>query len=125
MATLNPEFFRVFEFQVTMPGESQLKLKVRCQNDKDGPDVVARGWWWCWPLVLICDCCCGLENPDPVAHLSLPPSLPYHDHGPFFDADRASSRSFNYPPGTRRPHPFILPPPRIRALFDSNIDARW
>lgn len=29
MATLNPEFFRVFEFQVTMPGESQLKLKVR------------------------------------------------------------------------------------------------
>lgn len=28
MATLNPEFFRVFEFQVTMPGESQLKLKV-------------------------------------------------------------------------------------------------
>ena len=45
MATLNPEFFRVFEFQVTMPGESQLKLKVRCENGKDGPDVVARGWW--------------------------------------------------------------------------------
>lgn len=29
MATLNPDFFRVFEFQVTMPGESQLKLRVR------------------------------------------------------------------------------------------------
>lgn len=28
MATLNPEFFRVFEFHATMPGESQLKLKV-------------------------------------------------------------------------------------------------
>lgn len=28
-ATLNPEFFRVFEFPVTMPGESQLKVKVR------------------------------------------------------------------------------------------------
>lgn len=28
MATLNPDFFRTFEFQVTMPGESQLKLKV-------------------------------------------------------------------------------------------------
>lgn len=28
-ATLNPEFFRAFEFQVTMPGESQLKLKAR------------------------------------------------------------------------------------------------
>ncbi|CAN0397176.1 unnamed protein product, partial [Ectocarpus sp. 13 AM-2016] len=28
MATLNPEFFRVFEFEVTMPGESQLKLKL-------------------------------------------------------------------------------------------------
>lgn len=27
-ATLNPEFFRAFEFQITMPGESQLKLKV-------------------------------------------------------------------------------------------------
>lgn len=45
MATLNPEFFRVFEFQVTMPGESQLKLKVRCEICKDGPAGVARDWW--------------------------------------------------------------------------------
>ena len=28
MATLNPEFFRPFDFSVTLPGESQLKVKV-------------------------------------------------------------------------------------------------
>ena len=28
MATLNPEFFRAFDFNVTLPGESQLKVKV-------------------------------------------------------------------------------------------------
>ena len=28
MATLNPEFFRPFDFNVTLPGESQLKVKV-------------------------------------------------------------------------------------------------
>ncbi|CBN80088.1 conserved unknown protein [Ectocarpus siliculosus] len=37
MATLNPEFFRVFEFEVTMPGESQLKLKLY-DYDRFGAD---------------------------------------------------------------------------------------
>ncbi|CAM9402960.1 unnamed protein product [Ectocarpus sp. 12 AP-2014] len=66
MATLNPEFFRVFEFEVTMPGESQLKLKLY-DYDRFGADELigetvidledrwfSRGWH-------------DLESQDPVA----------------------------------------------------------
>eukprot|EP00903_Cladosiphon_okamuranus_P014837 g13738.t1 len=66
MATLNPEFFRVFEFQVTMPGESQLKLKLY-DYDRFGADELigqtvidledrwfSRGWH-------------DLESQDPIA----------------------------------------------------------
>ncbi|CAM9189853.1 unnamed protein product, partial [Laminaria digitata] len=37
MATLNPEFFRPFDFNVTLPGESQLKVKLY-DYDRFGPD---------------------------------------------------------------------------------------
>ncbi|CAM9162703.1 unnamed protein product [Scytosiphon promiscuus] len=76
MATLNPEFFRVFEFQVTMPGESQLKLKLY-DYDRFGADELigqtvidledrwfSRGWH-------------DLESQDPVASERRDFSGPY------------------------------------------------
>lgn len=39
MGTINPEFFRAFEFQVTMPGESQLKIKVSVMPETYVPEL--------------------------------------------------------------------------------------
>ena len=39
--TLNPEFFRSFEFRVTMPGESQLTLNASALGRSVMHDVAA------------------------------------------------------------------------------------
>lgn len=51
--TLNPEFFRSFEFLVTMPGESQLKLKasppvfLARSLDRSIDRSIRRSFDWC------------------------------------------------------------------------------
>ena len=39
--TLKPQFFRSFDVQVTMPGDSRLKLKASAQGCRAMPDAAA------------------------------------------------------------------------------------